>query len=53
MTSATARTFIAAMLAIVVLEIGLAANSFATIQGGMCWEPDVEFPVPCADAGED
>jgi hypothetical protein len=20
--------------------------------GGMCWDPDVEFPVPCGDDGD-
>ena len=29
---------------------GLTRACFATVQdGGMCWVPDVEFPVPCDD----
>ena len=32
---------------------GMPRHSFATIQSGMCWEPDVEYPVPCDDIDED
>jgi len=31
---------------------GLPINARVQDEGGMCWVPDVEFPVPC-DEGDD
>lgn len=44
---------IAALVIFVVTSVG-ANGAQATISGsGMCWVPDWEFPIPCADMDED
>lgn len=47
------RSGIAALVILVMASVaGPSAN--ATVSGsGMCWVPDWEFPVPCADDEDD
>ena len=49
-------TFVKVAFAVAMLVFGATAfvqRASATVQeGGMCWVPDVEFPVPCDDEDE-
>ena len=49
MHRAAIRIYVVAMLALSAFIFAMPEKSSATIQGDMCWEPDVEFPMPCDD----
>ena len=44
---------VAIVVLLVVIALPTPQKAIATVQDGMCWEPDVEFPVPCNDAEDD
>ena len=42
-----------AALVLATMSMALPHASFATVQDGLCWQPDVEFPIPCDDVDDD
>ena len=46
---AITKWFLVSAIVVTVFSVGSLTPARATIQEESCWQPDIEYPVPCED----